>query len=214
MAPPDRQPFSLTYVSYTPGDKVGLLCALLALAPVFIIVAYATLFVSRREAHLIWMLIGQLLNVALNAALKAAIGQPRPPGADHDGMGMPSDHAQFMGFWACYGALFLAIHVPRLGRSGWRSLLILAMCVLALAVAASRVYLGYHTVAQISVGLGVGSAVSFVWFAMYTTWLRPCLGAWVSNSAVCRYLLIRDAAHIDDLLTFEYDAIMRKVKCP
>ena len=51
-----RKPFSLTYVTYEEGDSVGLVCALLALAPVFIIVAYATLLVSRRELHVFYIL--------------------------------------------------------------------------------------------------------------------------------------------------------------
>ena len=124
-------------------DRPGLRC--ISLAPVFIIVAYATLLVSRREVHMAYVLSGQLLNGVLNAFLKASIGQPRPPGADHDGPGMPSDHAQFMAFWACYGSLFLRRHVSRLGRAGWRPILALAMISLAAAVSYSRVYLGYHT---------------------------------------------------------------------
>ena len=66
-----RKPFSLTYVTYEEGDAVGLACALLALAPVFIIVSYATLLVSRRDVHVAYVLVGQLANKALNDALKA-----------------------------------------------------------------------------------------------------------------------------------------------
>ena len=65
----------------------------------------------------------------------------------------PSDHAQFMAFWATYGALFLLCYVPSLGRWGWRPALAAAMPTLALAVAASRVYLQYHTRAQVVAGL-------------------------------------------------------------
>ena len=96
-----RRPFSLTYVTYEDGDHLGELCALLSLAPPFIVVAYATLLVARRDAHLAYILCGQLINGALNAILKATINQPRPGGCDHPGPGMPSDHSQFMAFWAC-----------------------------------------------------------------------------------------------------------------
>ena len=88
-----RKPFSLTYVTYEEGDSVGLVCALLALAPVFIIVAYATLLVSRRELHVFYILAGQLANGALNGLLKAYFDAPRPEGADRAGPGFPSDHA-------------------------------------------------------------------------------------------------------------------------
>lgn len=207
-----RQPFSLTYVTYVPGDKLGLICSILALAPVFIVVSYATLLISRREAHLAYVLCGQLLNVGLNAVLKSVIGEPRPPGADHDGNGMPSDHAQFMSFWACYGVLFLAHHVPCLGRTGWRPVLATAMSALSLAVAFSRVYLGYHTIVQVLVGFGIGSSVACVWHGIYSAVLRPRLGTWVGESAICRYMLVRDCAHIEDVITFEFEAVMHAHK--
>lgn len=209
----ERQPFSLTYVTYQPGDPIGLFCALLALAPPFIVVAYATLLVSRREAHLFYIFAGQLANVALNAVLKKAINQPRPANLDphHSGPGMPSDHSQFMAFWACYGALFLLCYVPQLGRAGWRPALALAMSALAVSVAASRVYLSYHTIPQVVAGLGVGCAFAGIWFAAYAVLLRKRLGDWVAASAACRYLMIRDCAHVHDVVAWEYECIMHKL---
>lgn len=207
-----RQPFSLTYVTYETGDRIGELCALLSLAPPLIVVAYATLLVARRDAHLFYIFLGQVVNLALNASLKATLNQPRPPGCDHPGPGMPSDHSQFMGFWACYSVLFLAFFVPRLGRVGWRPALALGMIVLSVAVAASRVYLGYHTLMQVVAGLSTGCVFAAIWFCVYTAVLRRWLGPWVLGSAVCQYFMIRDCAHIEDLVTFEYEAIMSKLR--
>ncbi|KAH8067940.1 dolichyldiphosphatase [Aureococcus anophagefferens] len=102
-----RKPFSLTYVTYEEGDSVGLVCALLALAPVFIIVAYATLLVCA--------------------------------------------------------------------------------------------------------GLGFGSVFAAGWIEAYGRLLRPRLGGWVRKSPVCRYLLVRDCAHVADVLRVDYDAAMRRL---
>ena len=201
-----RKPFSLTFVTYQPGDHIGQACAILALAPIFIIVSYATLLISRREAHLVFILAGQLLNLVLNAVLKAIINQPRPAGSDHPGPGMPSDHSQFMAYWACYGVLFLLVHVKRVGRSGWRPALAAGMLALAAAVAASRVYLGYHTLEQVLAGLVVGSAVAVVWFVLYASIVRPRIGGWVSHP-VCRYFMVRDCSHLEDIVAFEYEAV-------
>ena len=203
-----RKPFSLTYVTYEEGDAVGLACALLALAPVFIIVSYATLLVSRRDVHVAYVLVGQLANKALNDALKAHFDEPRPAGSDHAGPGYPSDHSQFMAFWACYASLFLVVHVPRVGRAGWRPALGAATALLAAAVAASRVYLGYHSVDQVLAGLSFGAAFAACWFGAYAALLRPRLGPWVRGSAACRYLLVRDCAHVADVVRAEYDAVM------
>ena len=206
-----RKPFSLTYVTYEEGDSVGLVCALLALAPVFIIVAYATLLVSRRELHVFYILAGQLANGALNGLLKAYFDAPRPEGADRAGPGFPSDHAQFMGFWAAYAALFLILYVPRVGRPYWRELLGAAVVALAAAVAGSRVYLGYHSADQVCAGLGFGSVFAAGWIEAYGRLLRPRLGGWVRDSPVCRYLLVRDCAHVADVLQVDYDAAMRRL---
>ena len=47
----------------------------------------------------------------LNGILKEALGHPRPQACDLDGYGMPSNHAQFMGFLVslltCRFSLFL-----------------------------------------------------------------------------------------------------------
>jgi dolichyldiphosphatase len=203
-----KVPFSLTFVRYEEGDTIGKAAALLSLAPVFIIVAYATLLVARRELHTLFILVGQLSNVALNGALKRAIGAPRPAGADRDDLGMPSDHAQFMAFWAAYACLFLARRVSFGGRPGWRACLGTAVTVLALLVAGSRVYLGYHSPAQIGVGLVVGALVACGWYALYEKGLRLNAARLLSATRpVSSYLYVQDCSHIPDVLAWEYAAI-------
>ena len=205
-----RKPFSLTYVTYEEGDTVGLLCALLALAPVFIVVAYVTLLARNREAHVLYALAGQLLNWRLNDVLKRYFAAPRPADCELGTYGFPSDHAQFLGFWACYVCAFLARAVPRAGRKGWREILGLGAAALAAAVAAARVYLGYHTLDQVAAGLGVGACTGGAWYALYEGALRRRLGPFARGNALCRYLLVRDGAHEADGLRVEYDAFRRK----
>ena len=45
---------------------------------------------------------------------------------------------------------------------------------------------------------------------MYSVLLRPRFGVWVSGSAVCRYLLVRDCAHIEDVIALEHEMLMRE----
>jgi dolichyldiphosphatase len=72
--------FGLTHVMYIKGDIIGYFLALLSLSPIFIMVMYATLIVFRRDFQTIFIVFGQLLNVAVNLILKKVISQPRPHG--------------------------------------------------------------------------------------------------------------------------------------
>lgn len=69
---------SLTHVYFNPQDKISYAFAYITLAPIAILVFYASVIVSRREMASILMLAGQLLNEALNYILKESIEQDRP----------------------------------------------------------------------------------------------------------------------------------------
>jgi dolichyldiphosphatase len=71
---------SLTHVYFNPQDKISYVFAYITLAPIAILVFYASVIVSRREMAGILMLLGQLFNEALNYALKEWIEQDRPYG--------------------------------------------------------------------------------------------------------------------------------------
>lgn len=71
---------SLTHVYFNPLDKISYAFAYITLAPIAILVFYASVIVSRREMAGILMLTGQLLNEALNFVLKENIAQDRPYG--------------------------------------------------------------------------------------------------------------------------------------
>ena len=106
-SPPDLVYFDFTAVQYERGDLVGEFFALLTLAPIFAMVAFATAIVLRRDLQTVVLLAGQIANLALNLVLNRLIQQPRPnggaggPAGAGDGFrikgsssGMPSNHAQ------------------------------------------------------------------------------------------------------------------------
>jgi dolichyldiphosphatase len=250
-----KVPFAPTFVMYEQGDLVGEGAALLSLAPVFIIVAYVTLLISRRELHVAFALLGQLVNVVLNFYLKVAIDAPRPTGCDRTDPGMPSDHAQFMGaprpralrnplrpgartrlpkvgrarraarspgissarasrarvagFWATYLCIFLIVRVRFERRLFWRTAIGLLVLALTGAVAAARVYLGYHTIAQVNVGLCVGMLTGISWYAAYEGLIRPNVGAILrACGPVGDYLYLSDCSHIRDIVSWQHDMLV------
>lgn len=71
---------SLTHVYFNPQDKISYIFAYITLAPIAILVFYASVIVSRREIAGILMLLGQLSNEAFNCVLKEWIEQERPYG--------------------------------------------------------------------------------------------------------------------------------------
>jgi dolichyldiphosphatase len=48
------------------------------LTPVFVMVMYATIILTRRDFQTCFICLGQLINVAINLVLKKIISQPRP----------------------------------------------------------------------------------------------------------------------------------------
>lgn len=205
------KPFSLTYVLYRAGDRLGQFLALASLAPVFIVVAYATLLLSRRDLHVAALATGQLLNEALNYVLKHTLQQPRPlpPFPAHHAAhvpvyGMPSNHAQFVAFFAVYVTLFLR---PSKG-SAW---MIAASWMGCAVVLWSRVYLGYHTLQQVGVGFVVGGLAGAAWFAFTFRVLQPQF-AFIVRMPLARYLHVRDCSQVEDITGQEYAAVYHREK--
>jgi len=210
--PKPLKPFSLTLVEYEEGSRLGLLCALLSLAPPFAIAAHAALLASRRDLHSAALLAGALLNVAANSALKAAVREPRPPAPllrhpdGPDEFGWPSAHAQFAFFYAAYAALWALSGRWRVRLFVWRALVAAGGLAAAAAVAASRVALGYHSRAQVLAGCGCGALLGAAFFALVELALRPRFAA-LAACAPCRALRVRDCSEVDTLLV-EYEAVV------
>lgn len=117
---------------------------------------------------------------------------------------MPSSHAQFVAFWCVSVALFLLVRHgggTRTGRS-WPLPARLVVSALAFgvagAVAASRVYLSYHTPRQVFAGLSAGTVCALAWFGVtYAVRSSGLLGQ-LLDSHPARLLLLRDLVVEED----------------
>lgn len=206
--------FSLTLVEYERGDNIGLLMALLSLAPIFAVVMYTTLVCSRRDIRTVAMLLGQLLNVVLNEILKVILVQERPSGY-HEGYGMPSNHAQFVGFFmACWLSHLLA-RWPYVRKTRkqfpWDDfVLIVGTLMVGSGTCVSRIYLNYHTPMQVIVGLFVGTGFGTFWERfVIRQFLVPRVFTTLLQSTVGQTFFLRDlTAAVNDSASFEYDALV------
>ena len=120
------------------------------------------------------------------------------------GYGMPSSHAQFVAFFAVSLALFLLTrHQPRPSESyealSWHRRVLLSMAVIigAATVAASRVYLRYHTPKQVLVGVSAGLIFAVLWFhftslARRRGWLNAALEHPLLRAFRVRDLLVEE----------------------
>eukprot|EP00741_Cyanophora_paradoxa_P006753 tig00001038_g6531.t1 len=196
------KPVKLTYVRYVKGDHLGKLLAYVSLLPIALVVATATWCVARRELLAAFFLAGILASEALNLSLKAFFAEARPKGSDREGVdyGMPSDHAQLSFFAASFFVLYIC------GRShahsaAWKAASSAAAIGVAAAVCWSRVYLLYHSVAQVLVGAAVGAAFGSAWFGLLHV-VRPYF-VQIERWRICEWLCVKDTSHIPNVLQFE-----------
>ncbi|OQR98306.1 hypothetical protein ACHHYP_08747 [Achlya hypogyna] len=200
--------FTLTSVVYEADDPFGSLAALITLSPVFIMVMYATLIVFQRDLHIIFMLVGQMANEVVNQILKRTIDQKRPDGAEMHDAGMPSAHAQFMAFFATYVVLYTSNRMSK--RREWEhKLAIVGVVLLAFLCCASRIRLGYHSYAQVIVGVAVGAGIGILWYICMERILVPLFPT-IAATKFAQELYIRDCSHISDMVQFQFDAIQKK----
>lgn len=177
-------PFDHTYILYEPSDIISNICVHLSLLPVYIMVFYTSWFLVTREIEPVLVVGGHLIGEVLNKIIKHLIKQPRPDfhkdfGAGSYGLtyGMPSAHSQFIGFFATY---FLCIVLFKVPMPRWQKSAFAAVFpVVGLAVAFSRVYLLYHTVQQVLVGLMVGVVWALVYFPVLSLARDVGLVDWV-----------------------------------
>lgn len=158
---------------------------------------------------------GHLLNEVLNFTLKRILKEERPEGAPAVGFdthGMPSAHSQFMGFYFCFSSCILAYRVRNCSAI-WKVGAVAFNLGLALAVGYGRIRLGFHTPAQVGVGLAVGCVAGLAYYAMCSRFLFPSFPA-ISRWRLAKLALLRDCLDVDNVLQFEYDAyeLLRRAK--
>ncbi|KAK5191825.1 hypothetical protein LTR99_008445 [Exophiala xenobiotica] len=207
MDDPALASLSLTHVRYNPNDPFSYASAWLALLPQGLCVTYVTLIWASREVEILLMFAGQMACEALNFALKRLIREERPQQMHGKGYGMPSSHSQFVTFFALSLTLWLLFrHVPTSSTTSYspstlseRVLLSLLACMGAGAVAASRVYLNYHTPKQVLVGVAAGAVFAVIWFLFTTLLRRWGLIDWALENWISRKFRFRDLITTEDI---------------
>ncbi|EKX39757.1 hypothetical protein GUITHDRAFT_154363 [Guillardia theta CCMP2712] len=176
------------------------------MAPYFIVCALVTLIARCRELVVCFWLLGHILNEALNFFLKRLFKEQRPPGAPavgFDGHGMPSAHSQFMGFYLVFSAAVILLRIKNVSMV-YKLLPIAFNLLLSGAVVFGRVHLGFHTEAQVIVGLCVGVLFGGCYYTLLHFLIFPRfsdMAAW----GISRFLMLRDCKHVDNVIQSEYD---------
>ena len=123
------------------------------------------------------------------------------------GYGMPSSHAQFMSYFFISVTLFLLIrHVPdpTTNRSPasfvHRALFSALVFAGSIAVAVSRIYLSYHTGAQVAAGYAIGVAFAGAWFVFTARLREEGWIEWALETEMARRLRMRDLVTGEDLV--------------
>lgn len=203
--PPQRYtPLTLTFVSYQQGDIIGKVAALVTLSPIFAHVALGSWILARRELHAACLFAGSVLNTVLCITIKSQVQQPRPAGATLHDYGMPSNHAQTTTFLSLYCVCLLWHGCTVRHAAFWKPALTIVAALLAVAVAASRVYLGEHTLAQVAVGSLVGGVAAVAWYVFYCLVLRPVLVPMLEHPLL-QYFYVRDNSKVTDIMQREYE---------
>ncbi|AQK54546.1 Lipid phosphate phosphatase epsilon 2 chloroplastic [Zea mays] len=135
----------------------------------------------KRDAEIMWVLLGAVGNSLLSLVLKKMLNHERPAPALRSDPGMPSSHAQSI----FYAATVLALSLYYWLGTNYLTM-ILGPATLSLAAYLSwlRVSRGLHTLNQVMVGAVVGSAVGALWFVLWH---------WLVQEAFASSVLVRVA---------------------
>lgn len=198
---------TLTHVRYEAGDSLGLVLAWASLLPVFISLGgFITHFIFRRELQGMFFALGLLIAQFFSESVKKAVKESRPFTCEAlemcDSHGWPSSHSVYMSFFSIYITLLAACRLSfstRLGK-------VFTMAVpwpFAFLVMYSRIYLGYHTPAQVVGGACFGLILGTVWFLIVNVVLVHTFPV-LEELPICKFLCIRDSTHIQNVILFEY----------
>ncbi|XP_049393079.1 lipid phosphate phosphatase gamma [Solanum stenotomum] len=208
---------TLTHVRYRKGDQLGHFLAWVSLVPVFISLGgFISHFIFRRELQGMFFAIGLIISQFINEIIKKSVQQARPETCALlemcDSHGWPSSHSQYMFFFAVY---FTLLTYKKLGLIFRNQLLVAVVLVWPLAVLTmySRVYLGYHTVAQVFAGAALGAVLGWGWFWIVNNVLSGLFPA-IEESAFGRFFYVKDTSHIPNVLRFEYENARSAKKHP
>ncbi|XP_042475653.1 lipid phosphate phosphatase gamma-like [Macadamia integrifolia] len=199
---------TLTHVRYRKGDQLGHFLAWVSLIPVFISMGgFISHFMFRRELQGMFFALGLLISQFLNDLVKTSVQQARPETCAMlemcDSHGWPSSHSQYMCFFAIYFTFltYRGIGFPTETQKFIVSSISWATAILTMY---SRVYLGYHTVAQVFAGATLGIVLGALWYWVVNYRLVFYFPA-IEESAFGRMFYVKDSSHIPNVMKFEYD---------
>lgn len=217
---PIYRPLSLTFIEYQEGDKIGFFLAWFSMLPFIYIVSLCTLIIFRRDIQTIMYFGGFCVSEVFNHYLKKIFKQARPARTRdkmglYDVHGMPSDHAQTFFYFMTYLAIFIIVKskmpgTPRL-RAMRNRFLVFGQIVMAAVVAYSRVYLHYHTIAQVVVGAVIGITLGFVWY-YFVNYHFIKYAPMIVEHPIGRYFLLRDYGPIPRVIHFQYESELAEAK--
>ncbi|GMM33806.1 dolichyldiphosphatase [Saccharomycopsis crataegensis] len=213
-------PFDETYILYDPSDPLSLVCVIFSLLPIGVLIFYFTWFITSRELEPVFLAFGQVCNNVINYVVKRLVKSPRPlslyqytefPELQND-YGMPSAHSQFMGYFATYVFLRLLLQNTNLktlrGRLFCGILLYSACCLTAF----SRVYLLYHEVDQVVIGVLVGSVIGAAYFIVVSFVRDIGLIEWGLNLWFVKCWYIKDSYYCAMSYEEEYQLYLERKK--
>ncbi|POO01610.1 Phosphatidic acid phosphatase type 2/haloperoxidase [Trema orientale] len=208
MDTPTLKAVTLTHVRYQRGDQLGHFLAWISLVPVFISLGgFVSHFIFRRELQGMFFALGLLVSQFINELVKKSVQQARPETCALlemcDSHGWPSSHSQYMFFFAMYFTL-LTFKSTGVWDTNKKVFVNSLHWSLALLTMYSRVYLGYHTVAQVFAGAALGIVVGASWYWVVNFVLFRYFPA-IEESSFGRKFYIKDTSHIPNVLKFEYD---------
>ncbi|KAK9862780.1 hypothetical protein WJX84_007613 [Apatococcus fuscideae] len=139
--------------------------------------AVAAVLLWRHDVHSMWSVVGCVASSFVCKVLKQLINQQRPTGARKTDGGMPSSHANNLGFLATYVDVTCWHASQGLTDSTMPLLTSAGVTAVALFLAYLRIATGYHSPAQVIVGFGLGSLSSIIWHRLgLATVLNPSQG--------------------------------------
>ncbi|KAM7262988.1 hypothetical protein ACFE04_000671 [Oxalis oulophora] len=206
---PPLKAVTLTHVRYVKGDQLGHFLAWISLVPVFISLGgFICHFIFRREIQGMFFFIGIIINQIISESVKKLVQQARPETCALlemcDSHGWPSSHSQYMFFFAMYFTLMNCSKGVGFWGAKDKAALISLPWTLAFLTMWSRVYLGYHSIAQVFAGMILGTFLGWVWYGVVNYGLF-CYFPLIEESFFGRMFYVKDTSHIDNVLKFEYD---------
>ncbi|EEF37138.1 dolichyldiphosphatase, putative [Ricinus communis] len=215
MDHPPLKAVTLTHVRYQRGDQLGHFLAWISLIPVFIsLCGFVCHFIFRRELQGVFFAIGLMISQFISGFIKKSVQQARPETCILlemcDSHGWPSSHSQYMFFFAVYFTLltFRGIGLTEV-KNKW------AACFLPWSLAVltmySRVYLGYHSIAQVFAGAILGTLLGSVWF-WFVNYKAIHFFPVIEESSFGKMFYVKDTSHIKNVLEFEYENARRARK--